>query len=278
MTTISDKLQAVLARIADATRKSGCETGTTALLAVSKTWPASAVREAAAAGQRAFGENYVQEGVSKIEALADLELEWHFIGPLQGNKTRLVAENFAWVHSLDRLKIAERLSAQRPTHLPDPAPPKARRPVLRVGVTRLPEGAGVGTGAWRVPRTRRRSHRPCLVGIRRRSLLSGAGCLSAVTGVRASAGRCGPRALYDGRGAVPAAEVWARGAVGVINTAFGLWRRSGRNYPPPVPRPHPGECFVPACLTLSPLHPSGPVADATPATPAPPKGAGGVCR
>ena len=118
MTTISDKLQAVLARIADATRKSGCETGTTALLAVSKTWPASAVREAAAAGQRAFGENYVQEGVSKIEALADLELEWHFIGPLQGNKTRLVAENFAWVHSLDRLKIAERLSAQRPTHLP----------------------------------------------------------------------------------------------------------------------------------------------------------------
>ena len=118
MTTISDKLQAVLARIADATRKSGREACTTALLAVSKTWPASAVREAAAAGQRAFGENYVQEGVSKIEALADLELEWHFIGPLQGNKTRLVAENFAWVHSLDRLKIAERLSAQRPTHLP----------------------------------------------------------------------------------------------------------------------------------------------------------------
>ena len=118
MTTISDKLQAVLARIADATRKSGREAGTTALLAVSKTWPASAVREAAAAGQRAFGENYVQEGVSKIEALADLELEWHFIGPLQGNKTRLVAENFAWVHSLDRLKIAERLSAQRPAHLP----------------------------------------------------------------------------------------------------------------------------------------------------------------
>ena len=118
MTTISDKLQAVLARIADATRKSGREAGTTALLVVSKTWPASAVREAAAAGQRAFGENYVQEGVSKIEALADLELEWHFIGPLQGNKTRLVAENFAWVHSLDRLKIAERLSAQRPTHLP----------------------------------------------------------------------------------------------------------------------------------------------------------------
>ena len=118
MTTISDKLQAVLARIADATRKSGRKVGTTTLLAVSKTWPASAVREAAAAGQRAFGENYVQEGISKIEALADLELEWHFIGPLQGNKTRLVAENFAWVHSLDRLKIAERLSAQRPAHLP----------------------------------------------------------------------------------------------------------------------------------------------------------------
>lgn len=78
------------------------------------------LREAFAAGQTAFGENYVQEGVSKIEALADLRdvIEWHCIGPLQGNKTRLVAENFDWVHSVDRLKIAERLSMQRPTHLP----------------------------------------------------------------------------------------------------------------------------------------------------------------
>lgn len=88
------------------------------LLAVSKTWPAERVREAAAAGQQAFGENYVQEGVVKVEALAGLGLEWHFIGPLQSNKTRLVANSFAWVHSIDRLKIAERLSEQRDVHLP----------------------------------------------------------------------------------------------------------------------------------------------------------------
>ena len=118
MSAIADNLQAVHARISNAAAAVGRSPESVRLLAVSKTWPASAVREAAAAGQRAFGENYVQEGVSKIEALADLELEWHFIGPLQGNKTRLVAENFAWVHSLDRLKIAERLSAQRPAHLP----------------------------------------------------------------------------------------------------------------------------------------------------------------
>jgi pyridoxal phosphate enzyme (YggS family) len=90
------------------------------LLAVSKTMPAEAVREAHAAGQRAFGENYVQEGVETISALADLraELQWHLIGPLQSNKTRVVAESFDWVHSVDRLKVAERLSAQRPAHLP----------------------------------------------------------------------------------------------------------------------------------------------------------------
>lgn len=89
------------------------------LLAVSKTWPAAAVREAYAAGQRDFGENYVQEGVEKVVALADLpDLVWHFIGPLQGNKTRAVAESFAWVHSIDRLKIAQRLSDQRGDQLP----------------------------------------------------------------------------------------------------------------------------------------------------------------
>jgi len=90
------------------------------LLAVSKTWPAASVRQAVAAGQREFGENYVQEAVEKAAELADMVesgLEWHFIGPLQSNKTRLVAENFAWVHSVDRLKIAERLSAQRPSEL-----------------------------------------------------------------------------------------------------------------------------------------------------------------
>ena len=88
------------------------------LLAVSKTWPADSVREAAAAGQRAFGENYVQEGAAKVDELAGLGLEWHFIGPLQSNKTRLVANRFSWVHSIDRLKIAERLSEQRDVHLP----------------------------------------------------------------------------------------------------------------------------------------------------------------
>jgi len=88
------------------------------LLAVSKTMPAQAVRDAYAAGQVAFGENYIQEGVDKITSLADLPLEWHCIGPIQSNKTKLVAENFAWVHSIDRLKIAERLSAQRPANLP----------------------------------------------------------------------------------------------------------------------------------------------------------------
>ena len=105
-------------RIARAAEAAGRDTAEVSLLAVSKTWPADSVREAAAAGQRAFGENYVQEGAEKVDALAGLGLEWHFIGPLQSNKTRLVANRFAWVHSIDRLKIAERLSAQRDAHLP----------------------------------------------------------------------------------------------------------------------------------------------------------------
>jgi len=90
------------------------------LLAVSKTFSATDVREAHAAGARRFGENYVQEGLTKIEALADLraDVEWHLIGPLQSNKTKPVAEAFDWVHSVDRLKTAERLSAQRPDSLP----------------------------------------------------------------------------------------------------------------------------------------------------------------
>lgn len=118
MTTISANLQAVQARIAAACKAVGRAPQTVNLLAVSKTWPASDLRTVAACGQRAFGENYVQEGVDKIAALADLKLEWHFIGPLQSNKTRPVAEHFAWVHTIDRLKIAERLSVQRPEHLP----------------------------------------------------------------------------------------------------------------------------------------------------------------
>lgn len=93
-------------------------TGSVQLLAVSKTWPASRLRELAEAGQTRFGENYLQEALEKIAALADLALEWHFIGPVQSNKTREIAAHFDWVESVDRLKIAQRLSDQRPAHLP----------------------------------------------------------------------------------------------------------------------------------------------------------------
>ena len=115
--TVSNNLQKVRKRIELASAAAGRASGAVKLLAVSKTMPAQAVRDAHAAGQLAFGENYIQEGVDKIASLADLPLEWHCIGPIQSNKSKLVAENFAWVHSIDRLKIAERLSAQRPTHL-----------------------------------------------------------------------------------------------------------------------------------------------------------------
>jgi pyridoxal phosphate enzyme (YggS family) len=117
MTTIAANLQAVRERIAAACAAAGRPVAAVKLLAVSKTWPAAAVREAAAAGQHRFGESYVQEAVPKVAALRDLDLEWHFIGPLQSNKTRPVAEAFAWVHSVERLKIAERLSQQRPPDL-----------------------------------------------------------------------------------------------------------------------------------------------------------------
>jgi PLP dependent protein len=108
-------LDEVRERIAAAAASAGRDASSVRLLAVSKTFPASDVRAAFNAGQRAFGENYVQESVAKIAELGDLrsEIEWHFIGPLQSNKTRVVAENFDWVHSIDRLKIAERLSDQR---------------------------------------------------------------------------------------------------------------------------------------------------------------------
>ena len=114
MTTIETQLQTVLDRMAAACRMAGRSATEVGLLAVSKTFPATAVAEAFSAGQRAFGENYIQEGVEKIAALRDLPIEWHCIGPIQSNKTRLVAENFDWVHTIDRLKIAQRLSAQRP--------------------------------------------------------------------------------------------------------------------------------------------------------------------
>jgi pyridoxal phosphate enzyme (YggS family) len=120
MASIELKLQQLRQRIADACTAAQRPVQSVTLLAVSKTFPADAVREAHAAGCRAFGENYVQEALAKIEALADLRerLEWHLIGPLQSNKTREVAAAFDWVHTVDRLKIAERLAAQRPEHLP----------------------------------------------------------------------------------------------------------------------------------------------------------------
>ena len=120
MGSIGSNLQEVKRRIAAACVGAGRDANTVTLLAVSKTFGAEAVREALAAGQQAFGENHVQEALAKIEALAALraQIEWHLIGPLQSNKTRPVAEAFDWVHSVDRLKIAQRLAEQRPPHLP----------------------------------------------------------------------------------------------------------------------------------------------------------------
>ena len=120
MTSVAPKLQQLRERISAACAAAGRPVHSVTLLAVSKTFGPDAVREAVAAGQRCFGENYVQEALDKIAALADVPpaLEWHLIGPLQSNKTRDVAAAFDWVHSVDRLKIALRLSEQRPPHLP----------------------------------------------------------------------------------------------------------------------------------------------------------------
>lgn len=112
------RLAAVRDEIARAARAAGRDPAAVALVAVSKSQPASAIRAAWSAGQRAFGENYPQELADKVRDLADLDLEWHFIGQLQSNKTRPVAELAHWVHGVDRLKIAQRLSDQRPAHLP----------------------------------------------------------------------------------------------------------------------------------------------------------------
>lgn len=118
MGAIAAALQACQNRISDACRQADRDASCATLLAVSKTFPAPAIREAWEAGQRRFGENYLQEALAKMDRLADLAIEWHFIGPLQSNKTRSVAERFHWVHGIERLKIAQRLSEQRPGHLP----------------------------------------------------------------------------------------------------------------------------------------------------------------
>ena len=117
MTTIALNLQAVRDRMARAAERSGRRPEDVALLAVSKTVPASYIEEAAHAGQKAFGESYAQEGVKKITVLGQMALDWHFIGPVQSNKTRLIAEHFEWVHSVDRERIATRLNDARPGDL-----------------------------------------------------------------------------------------------------------------------------------------------------------------
>lgn len=123
MSTIVEKIQHIHQQIDEACRRAGRPVGSVALLAVSKTFGVDAIADAIAAGQQAFGENYIQEGVEKIGYFAEQPayqgkgLVWHCIGPVQSNKTRLVAEHFDWVHTVDRLKIAQRLSDQRPAHL-----------------------------------------------------------------------------------------------------------------------------------------------------------------
>jgi PLP dependent protein len=145
MTTIEDNLQAQRQRVALACQTAGRDVNAVTLLAVSKTFGADAVAQAMAGGQRAFGENYIQEGVDKILALRashpGAALEWHCIGPIQSNKTRLVAEHFDWVQSVDRLKIAQRLSEQRPQGLPP------LQVCLQVNVDGGPNKSGVAPGA-----------------------------------------------------------------------------------------------------------------------------------
>jgi len=114
MTTISERLQAIRSSIKMVERTHSPVT----LVAVSKTQPASVIREAFLAGQTQFGENYLQECLQKQSELTDLAIEWHFIGPIQSNKTQDIAQHFSWVHSVDRIKIAQRLNDARPDHLP----------------------------------------------------------------------------------------------------------------------------------------------------------------
>jgi pyridoxal phosphate enzyme (YggS family) len=118
MSTIAENISTLAERIRNAAQAAQRDPASVGLLAVSKTKPAGDLRDAYAAGLRDFGENYLQEALGKQAELSDLPLIWHFIGPIQSNKTRAIAENFAWVHSVDRLKIAQRLSEQRPAELP----------------------------------------------------------------------------------------------------------------------------------------------------------------
>lgn len=134
---LAANLAAVRARISAAALAAGRDPAAVALLAVSKAQPAARVRALAGAGQRAFGENYPQEALPKIDACANLGLDWHFIGQLQANKTRAVAERFAWVHSLDRIRLAERLNAQRPAGSPP------LQVLVQVNVSAEPQKGGI---------------------------------------------------------------------------------------------------------------------------------------
>ncbi len=169
MQKIDEKLNNVTARVRTAAEKAGRDPAQVALIAVSKTRPAEALEQAYRAGQRRFGENYLQEALDKQAALAHLpDLEWHFIGPIQSNKTRAIAEHFAWVHSVDREKIARRLSDQRPASEPplqiclqvnlDDEPSKAgvsleQLPELALAVNEMPAVTLRGLMAIPAPRT-----------------------------------------------------------------------------------------------------------------------------
>lgn len=139
MNKLAQRLKAVQIRITDTAKAHNRRPGSILLLAVSKTQPAEAVKSAAQAGQTRFGENYLQDALPKIQSLSEqgFNLEWHFIGPIQSNKTRAIAEHFQWVHSVDRLKVAQRLSEQRPTQLP------ALKVCIQVNIGNEPQKAGI---------------------------------------------------------------------------------------------------------------------------------------
>ena len=140
MIGVTENLSSLSDLLNKSATEAGRDPGAVRLLAVSKKQPLTKIRDAAAAGQRDFGENLVQEGVEKIRALADLDLTWHFIGHLQSNKTRVVAENFDWVHTIDKLKTARRLSDQRPAGLPP------LNVCVQVNVDDEPSKSGVAPG------------------------------------------------------------------------------------------------------------------------------------
>lgn len=139
MNNIPQRLKAVQKQITDAAKANNRSPNSIQLLAVSKTQPANAVKMAAQAGQTRFGENYLQDALPKIQALSEqgFDLEWHYIGPIQSNKTRSIAENFQWVHSIERLKVAQRLSEQRPAHL------AALKICIQVNIGREPQKSGI---------------------------------------------------------------------------------------------------------------------------------------